>query len=167
MVKRIALLGLGVFVIASILFAIHLFYQPEPAPLVLLNYGRTLSFEYHDVKPYVLKKEGHAYLFFCDGGVDCQYVNDNMLAPLAKQIKAADFNDLTFVDMSKVAETMSPAKLFDDWGISKYPAFVAVHVEEGQKTIENTLQWDFAAPFSKEDIKQWMIDNDIWKGPID
>lgn len=167
MIKRIAFFALALFSIASIIFAMHLLFQPTPAPLVLLNYGRTLSFEYSDVKPYVLKKEGQAYLYFCDGEVDCQYVNDNMLAPLVKQIKEADFNDLIFVDMSNVAKTMSPAKLHDDWGISRFPAFVAIKVEDGQKIIENSLEWDFSNPFSKEDIKAWMVLNEIWKGPID
>ena len=167
MVKKILYSGLIVFFMASVMFAIHLFYQPQPAPLVLLDYGRTISFDYEDIDGYVKNRDGKHYLFFCDSSIDCQFVNDNYLKPLTNEVKESDFVDLIFVDMSHVREDISPTRFLNDWGFSTYPAFVAISVEEQQKTIDNVLQWELSNPFSKADIKQWMIDNEIWKGPID
>lgn len=167
MVKKFLYSGLIVFFMASVMFAIHLFYQPQPAPLVLLDYARTLSFDYDDINQYVKARDGKHYLFFCDASIDCQFVNDNYLRPLSKEVRESDFPDLIFVDMSLVKEDISPARLQNEWGFTRYPAFVAISIQEKQKTIDNVLQWNLSSPYSKADIKQWMIDNEIWKGPID
>lgn len=167
MFKKILYSSLIVFFMASVMFAVHLLYQPQPAPLVLLDYGRTLSFDYEEINNYVTSNDGKHYLFFCDASIDCKFVNDNYLRPLSSEVKESDFVDLIFVDMSNVREDISPSRLLNEWGFSTFPAFVAITVEENQKTIDNSLQWNLSDPFSKADIKQWMIDNEIWKGPID
>ena len=167
MLKRLLIYCLVLFFMASLLFTLHLYYQPQPAPIVLLDYGRGLSFDYDDIQDYVSRREGNHYLWFCDGGVDCKFVNDNMLRPLVNQVKEEDFMDLVFVDMSNLRQDVSPSRLLSDWGFSTYPAFVSITIEENQKTINHVLQWSFSDPFTQADIKQWMIDNEIWNGPID
>jgi hypothetical protein len=166
---RIRLLIIATFFIisGSIFYAAYLYFQPTPAPLVLVDYARSISFDYDDVNQYIISRDGMHYLWFCDGDVDCKFVNDNMLRPLAAQVRSDDFPELIFVDMTNVRSDISPARLNIDWGFTSYPAFVAVEVAEGQKTIVNTLMWTPRAPFGRDDIRQWMIDNEIWKGPID
>ena len=69
--------------------------------------------------------------------------------------------------MTRVRDDTSPARIFNNWGFTHYPAFVAIEIIEQEKTILNTLEWSVSEPFGKTDIKQWMIDNEIWMGPID
>ncbi len=164
---RLFILAALLIFFGSIFYAAYLYFQPTPAPLVLVDYARSISFDYDDVNEYVISRDGMHYLWFCDGNVDCKFVNDNMLRPLANQVRSEDFPELIFVDMSNLRSDISPARLNSDWGFTLYPAFVAVSVENGEKTIVNTLVWTPREPFGRDDIKRWMIDNEIWKGPID
>lgn len=165
--KRILLLLIAVALTGSLLYTLYLAYQPTPAPLVLIDYARVLSFDYNDVNDYIIERDGTHYLLFCDDGVDCKFVNDNMLRPLSKEVKEDDFPALIFVDMTQIRGDTSPARIFKNWGFTQYPAFVAIEVIEKEKTILNVLEWSVSEPFSKAQIKQWMIDNEIWRGPID
>lgn len=167
MVKRILLILTAIALMGSLLYTLYLAYQPTPAPLVLIDYARVLSFDYNDIKDYITNHEGKHYLLFCDDGVDCKFMNDNMLRPLSKEVKEEDFPSLIFVDMTQVREDTSPARFFNAWGFTHYPAFVAVEVVNKEKTILNVLEWSVSEPFGKAQIKQWMIDNEIWKGPMD
>lgn len=168
MVKKILIILVALGLASGLFYTLFQLYQPTPAPLVLINYARVLSFDYEDINDFVINRDGKHYLFFCDDSVDCQFVNDNMLRPLSKEIKDEDdFPSLIFVDMTKIREDMSPARLFNKWGITQYPAFVALEVSEKEKTILNVLEWSVSNPFSKDQVKQWMIENNIWKGPIE
>lgn len=163
---RILIITTILIVVSTIFYAGYLYFKPSPAPLVLVDYARVLSFDYYDINDHISKEDKTYYLWFCDGGVNCKFVNDNMLRPLSTQIRTEDFPDLIFVDMSNIRSDISPARLNNDWGFTSYPAFVTVEMQQGQKTILNTLFWTPAEPFGKNEIKQWMIDNGIWKGPI-
>ena len=165
--KRILQLLIAFTLVGSLLYTLYLAYQPTPVPLVLIDYARVLSFDYNDVNDYIIEREGKHYLLFCDDSVDCKFVNDNMLRPLSKEVKEEDFPELIFVDMTQIRDDTSPARIFNSWGFINYPAFVTVEIVEKEKTILNVLEWSVSEPFGKAEIKQWMIDNEIWKGPID
>ena len=166
-VNRIWLVLITLFSSALLVIVyIHAYFQPTPVPLVLIDYARSVSVDYNDILE-TIKQEDNVYtLWFCDASVDCIFVNDNMLRPLSRQVRQEDFPDLIFVDMSLIRSDISPARLNQSWGFSSYPAFVAVEVKEGEVTILNVLQWNVRTPFGQQELKQWMIYNNIWKGPV-
>lgn len=164
--KRMFLMLASLFM-ASLLVIVYMqqYFQPTPVPLVLIDYARSVSIEYNDILDHIKEQDGKYYLLFCDGGVDCVFVNDNMLKPLSREVRQEDFPDLIFVDMSLVRSDISPARLNQLWGFTSFPAFVAVEVVEKQVNVLNVLQWGGRTPFGKAELKQWMINNQIWKGP--
>jgi hypothetical protein len=66
--------------------------------------------------------------------------------------------------MTYARQNISPVKFKQVWGFSSYPAFVAIEVSEGQILINSVIEWSVNNPIGKEDVKNWMIENDIWKG---
>lgn len=147
---------------AMILYAYN-YFKPLPAPLVLIDYAKSTSIPYNDLEGYVAE-DGKYYLWFCDASTDCTFINDTALRPLANEIKTGEFPEITFVDMTYARQNISPVKFKQVWGFSSYPAFVAIEVSEGQIQINSVIEWSVNNPIGKEDVKNWMIENDIWKG---
>jgi hypothetical protein len=161
--KYFILSAITIVLTAVILFAYN-YFKPLPAPLVLIDYARSISIPYNDLTEYLTNEDKTYYLWFCDGSTDCTFINDNALRPLANEIKSGEFPEITFVDMTFARKDISPARLKQLWGFTAYPAFVTITVTEGNITLGSTLQWGVNEPIGKEDVKNWMIENGIWKG---
>ena len=151
-------------VLSAMLLYTYNYFKPLPAPLVLIDYARSFSIPYNDLSDYLISEDGTYYLWFCDASTDCTFINDNSLRPLANEIKAGEFPEITFVDMTYSRKNISPARLKQLWGFTAYPAFVTITVSEGNMSIGTVLQWGVNDPIGKEDVKNWMIENGIWKG---
>ena len=160
--KYLLAAAISVVLSAMILYAYN-YFKPIAAPLVLIDYARSISVPYNDLEDY-LNEDGKYYLWFCDGSTDCTFINDTALRPLANEIKTGEFPEITFVDMTFARKNISPARLKQLWGFTAYPAFVAIEVLEGQRLINSVIQWGINNPIGKDDVKNWMIENDIWKG---
>lgn len=160
--KYFIIAALSIVLTAMILYAYN-YFKPLPAPLVLIDYAKSTSVPYNDLPEY-LNNDGKYYLWFCDGSTDCTFVNDTALRPLADEIKTGEFPEITFVDMTFARKNISPAKLKQLWGFTGYPAFVAIEVTESQMKIGPVIEWGVNNPIGKEDVKNWMIENNIWKG---
>lgn len=160
--KYLVVAAISIVVSAMILYAYN-YFKPLPAPLVLIDYAKSISVPYNDLQEYI-KSDGNYYLWFCDGSTDCTFINDTALRPLADEIKTGEFPEITFVDMTFARENISPFRLKQLWGFSAYPAFVAIEVNEGQTVIGSVIQWGVNNPIGKKDVKNWMIENEIWKG---
>jgi len=161
--KYFVFAAISIVLTALILYAYN-YFKPLPAPLVLIDYARSTSVPYNDLNQYLENKDGKFYLWFCDGSTDCTFINDTALRPLANEIKMGEFPEITFVDMTYARKNISPAKLKQLWGFTTYPAFVAIEVLEGQMMIGSVIQWGVNNPIGKNDVKNWMIENGIWRG---
>jgi hypothetical protein len=150
-------------VLSAMIWYAYNYFKPLPAPLVLIDYAKSTSIPYNDLETYLIN-DGKYYLWFCDGSTDCTFINDTALRPLANEIKTGEFPEITFVDMTYARKNISPAKLKQLWGFTAYPAFVAIEVKESQLMINSVIEWGVNNPIGKEDVRNWMIENDIWKG---
>lgn len=160
--KYFVIAAISIVLSAIILYAYN-YFKPLPAPLVLIDYAKSTSVPYNDLPGYLVT-DGNYYLWFCDGSTDCTFINDTALRPLANEIKTGEFPEITFVDMTFARENISPVRLKQLWGFSAYPAFVAIQVTEGQMLIGSVIEWGVNNPIGKNDVKNWMIENSIWKG---
>ena len=158
-------ISLIVILIVGLFIGAYIYFKPKKAPIVYLGSGTEFSFNYTDIERYLLKQEGKYTLWFCDGEVNCAFVNDHIMGNLIKKYPKNDFKDLIFVDMSHVRKDLSPAILHQKWGFSVYPAFVIVEVTEGQIAVIDWIEWSNNATFTSEDLKQWFIEHELWKGP--
>lgn len=161
--KYLILSAITIVLTAVILFAYN-YFKPLPAPLVLIDYARSISIPYNDLTEYLISEDKTYYLWFCDGSTDCTFINDNALRPLANEIKSGEFPEITFVDMTFARKDISPARLKQLWGFTAYPAFVTITVFEGNITIGSAMQWGVNEPIGKDDVRNWMIENGIWTG---
>jgi hypothetical protein len=62
---------------AMILYAYN-YFKPLPAPLVLIDYAKSISIPYNDLEGYIAE-DGKYYLWFCDASTDCTFINDTAL----------------------------------------------------------------------------------------
>ena len=152
-----------IVVLSAITLFAYNYFKPLTAPLVLIDYAKSTSVPYNELETY-LANDGKYYLWFCDGSTDCTFINDTALRPLANEIKTGEFPEITFVDMTYARKNISPAKLKQLWGFTAYPAFVAMEVKESQLMINSVIEWGVNNPIGKDDVRNWMIENDIWKG---
>lgn len=162
--KRITLSALLIMVAIALLAGLHNYYQPKPAPLVLINYARSISIPFENAEKEIASSTGRQYYWFCDGSVNCHFLNDNVLRPLADEIKASEFPEFTFVDMSNIRKDISPGRLKATWGFSAFPAFVALEYKDNKIVIHSVLEWRNSAPIGRNELRNWMIENGIWRG---
>lgn len=157
------LLYIGLFTIFCMVSA-YIYFQPKEADVVEDNYiAAEHNLTYANAKDHVLQDNKIHYFWLCDvNNPDCTYVRDYVIKPLAEESKNTDFEILEYVDFNEAPE--SEHYRVQNWGIKKYPAFLAVQNVDGKMTILSSLSWDKDFPFDSDDLKKWMYDNDIWHG---
>lgn len=162
--RRILLIApIVIVLIATAMFLYNLF-APEPAPIVLIDYARSVSIPYDQAEDFLKNREGVQYLWFCDASVDCLFVNDNALRPIALESRTSDFVEFVFVDMSNLKRSVTPSRLNSQWGFSNYPAFVSLQYVENEKEILSVLQWEYHNPIGLDNLREWMKENNIYQG---
>ena len=113
--------------------------------------------------------EGTHYVFFCRAdNPDCTYINDYVFKPLTEELKVPALDSFEYYDLAPLGENYPAAKLKSQWGFESYPAFVSLTVNaDGSQNINNILSWNKEDPLDADDLKRWMIDNQIWTGIIE
>ena len=109
------------------------------------------------------------YYYFCDTqNPDCIYINEYVLKPLTVILEVETITSIEFVDISLLSVDWTPTRLKENWGFDNYPAFVASKTKIDNTTeILSILQWQDENPLDMEDLKKWMIENQIWTGIIE
>ena len=94
-------------------------------------------------------------------------MNDVLLKNLAAEMKVESFDFLEFVDVESVYSEWTPSKLKQVWGFENYPALVAARdLGNGFETL-NVIEWTEATPLDEISIKNWLILNELWDGPVE
>lgn len=142
-------------------------YVPAAAPVSALRAAITdgqVSENTQDMTPV-----GQHYYYFCKvENPDCVYINDYVLKPLAESINVSSFDVLEYYELNTLPCDYPVTKLKSQWGFESSPAFVSLNYNaDGTTTIHSVLQWNKEDPIDQETMKQWMIDNQIWSGPVE
>lgn len=114
----------------------------------------------------ILRENKEYYLWFCDVNDDsCKYLEREYINPFLKKLDVDSFIDLTKVEID--LSSLSKEKLKSKFNIESKLAFVKAIKENGVITYENALSWDDEKPFSKDDLKAWLYENNIWQSTYD
>ena len=94
-------------------------------------------------------------------------MNDVLLKNLAAQMNIDSFEFLEFVDVVENYGDLTPTKLKQTWGFENYPALVAAEDLGNEFEILNVIEWTQESPLDEKAIKDWMILNELWDGPVE
>ena len=68
--------------------------------------------------------------------------------------------------LNSLEQNMETKQITSEWGISSYPALVAVHIKKGKIVTDNELVWNPDLPFTAMDIEQWLSLNGLYNFDI-
>lgn len=118
---------------------------------------------YDSLKSYV--EEGsssvHYFFFFSDNDTNSIYLYNTVFTTVNNDINKELTSLIEIVDVSELDETLEITKLNEDWGVSTYPSFVAVSVDNGEITINNKLEWKSDKSITATDIEAWLKENGL------
>lgn len=164
MFKRLLYTVLTLLVIYSTAIVLYRINEPENNTAVFSAFSSSVMLDYDTLSAYTKNSGASAthYYFFCSSeNADCLYVENTVLKDTAAMTHL-DLNQLIeFVDVTPLENSLNINRLKADWGISHYPAFIAVHNENGKINIENTLEWDPERPLNAEQLTSWLADNGL------
>lgn len=190
MFKKIITSALVVVWISSLALAGYRLFEPKAAEAIIENkvslasvdaQGRSVdngepaqetfsSYSFDDsMEADVVEEDTYHYYYFCsEEDADCLYINQYVLKPLAETLEVEQIDILEYVDISTLPSEWTPLRMKNQWGFDDYPAFAAVlTTPAGERTILSVLQWDANNPMDTEALKNWMIENGIWTGPVE
>ena len=72
---------------------------------------------------------------------------------------------IEYVDITDLVENMDYNRLYTDWTVSSFPAFVAVKNDNSEIKIENTLEWTDDNPISSQTLISWLELNKLYNAP--
>lgn len=170
MLKKIIIGSMVLIFIGSWSFFGYRLLEPKmatPVQEIYVNVSSELNLTSNTVNEYMLGHEGIEYYYFCKtDNADCDYVNENILKPLAKEVNLTSFDMIQYVNMTDFDDDTSQTKMRNLYGFQSYPAFVSAKTDKGTIEIISVLQWDKNLPFDGSDLKEWMINNAIWQGEV-
>ena len=101
--------------------------------------------------------------YFCSKNNDnCDYINNTVLKNLAENLLVTELDFIYYVDLS-AASTTAAAKFNRQWGFTQYPAFAIIDSSVDPYVIVSSLGFVHETPFNSDDVKNWLIKNNIWQ----
>lgn len=139
----------------------------EEMMLSSVNVDNT-DYIYNEITTQIENGINHFY-FYSSNDKTSQYLDLNVIKPLARSINEENFNTIAKIDLINIIENEYDFRdLESDFGFSSFPLYLTINInEDGTLEISNQLQYDENKPFSQNDIKNWMLDNNCWPGPVE
>lgn len=166
--KKIKIILTGFIILSSLLvYAIKQTKAKELNSNVrqISNLDET-SINYLNFEKELFIEDKDYYLWFCDLEDDsCKYLDNEYIQPILKTLRAEEFENLIKVDFS--TSEMSKEKLRSKYNVESKLAFVKATRENGVITYSDALSWDDEKPFSKEALKNWLYEHNIYQNTYD
>ena len=168
MLKRIMFTLMALLAIYSGAVVVYLGNKPELAETSAFaqNSGSTLY--YDTLRDYTLNSGASAthYYFFCTSeDNNCAFVEDTVIRDTERETGLTLSSLIEYVDITDLVENMDYNRLYTDWTVSSFPAFVAVKNDNGEIKIENTLEWTDDNPISSQTLTSWLELNKLYNTP--
>lgn len=180
MIKKTITSGLVLVWISSVALAGYRCFEPKAAEAIIENKtavalvdakGKSIEDTNSSVATLSMdeNEQSYHYYYFCSiDNDDCLYINDYVLKPLAATLDVDTIDIIEYVDLSTLSSEWTPQRLKNQWGFDAFPAFVAVQSSSnGNQEILSVLQWNAENPIDQDSLRNWMIENNIWTGPIE
>lgn len=119
---------------------------------------------YASLKEYIVsagESSEHLLLFYSPYDSDSEYVRSTLLSEAAKRTSMDISSMIEVVDVSGVRSENLMSALSKDWGLSNYPAFAVVHLENNNPVVISKLEWSSSSPLTAQSIISWLKDNGI------
>jgi len=139
----------------------------EEMMLSSVNVDNT-DYIYNEIVEKIESGINHFY-FYSSNDRTSQYLELNIINPLARSINEEQFDNIAKIDLINIIGNEYAIRDLEAYfGFSNYPVYLTIEInEDGSFLIDNQLEYDETKPFSQTDIKNWMLDNDCWLGPVE
>ncbi len=156
-------LSILAFIVMSMLLSIlYLFFQPKEVEIVEFNHYNSLHVDYLNIKEHI-GNDTKAYFFCSFENADCIYTDTEIIPALLDIANTDVFDQIYFVDITEINENILPSALKDHLGFSNYPAFALLSYENDKIQVHSVYEWRDDSLFTAQNIKQWMVENQLWK----
>jgi len=159
MLKKIMFTLLTLILIMSGAVILYRIFEPETQSTVT-----SAKLDYDSLYEYLTSSsEGSAHylLFVSEESIDSQYVLDSLLSSVQSDTGTQIGRIIEAVDITELERSMRTYKLKEDWGLTYYPSFLAVEIQDGVPVVQSSLEWNPDAPLSVEQVEEWLEDNGL------
>ncbi len=153
---------LSIIVLVMISALVYLFFKPEEVELVEFKHYNDLHVDYLNIKEHI-GNETRAYFFCSAENADCVYTDTEIIPALLDIANTDVFDQIYYVDITDINENILPSALKSHLGFSNYPAFAVLSYENEKIQIHSVYEWRDDSVFTAQNIKQWMVENQLWK----
>lgn len=159
-------LKLGLFLAMLIITPVYLYFYFSPKAVENEpTLAKSASLTYSEFLKNVDAYHGEFLLYVKNSKDDNSYLESNLLGALLNE----NPNDNVSVDIitldTSLEKDLTVTRLKDRLSIENTPGFVHVSIENGKINVKNTLPYYHEEPFTKNDLKDWLFNEDIWSGP--
>lgn len=119
---------------------------------------------YASLKEYIVsagESSEHLLLFYSPYDSDSEYVRSTLLNEVANQTELNISSMIEIVDVSGVRSDNLMSDLSNDWGLSDYPSFAIVQLQNNEPVVISKLEWTSSSPLTTQEIITWLKDNSI------
>ncbi len=125
--------------------------------------------DYNSLKEYLVSTgEGAVhYLYFYSADDDTSvYVKNTVITSVENMTSLQFTRILETVDITELDREMKTNKLAEDWGITSYPAFAAIVMENGVPVVKSKLEYTKDHPLTAQDVVTWLQENGLYTGTL-
>ena len=125
----------------------------------------TDKIEYTEFTDSLKNRFGKHLLFITEDCEDANYVENSILTPLS----LIDENALPKIIKIDTTNTknLTVTQLKNNYGIETTPAFVYIEVMDKKIEVIDAIVYHEDAPFTQNELKTWLFENNLWDGPYD
>lgn len=161
MQKIIRLLLLLFVLITLVGVLLFNYFKPNEQVLEPFDSLNVVKIDYIDLLNQV--NETPKAFFFCTlNNQNCTYTENEIIEPLLKSASSQRFEQIYFVDVEELNQNVLPSAIKERLGFSHFPAFALLSKVDGKINILSVLEWNDAMNFTQYDLKNWMIQNQLW-----
>lgn len=161
MIKLIRLIFLLLVLITVVGVILFNYFKPDEQVLEPFDGLNYVKIDYIDLLNQV--NDSPKAFFFCTlDNQNCTYTENEIIEPLLKSASTNRFDQIYFVDVKELNQNVLPSAIKERLGFSHYPAFVLLSKSDGKLNILSVLEWNDAMNFTQYDLKNWMIQNQLW-----
>lgn len=144
-----------------IIVALFFYFMPTEQELGIFDNLNEQKIDYKDLNNH-LNESVQAYFFCSEENQNCIYTHNEIVKPLILSASTERFNRIFYVNAEELDENVLPSAIRNRLGFSHYPAFVTLSIVNNKIVVHSVLEWNDDMNFTKVDLKDWMIQNDLW-----
>ena len=161
MKRYILTLSTLLILIVGLSVSLVIFFQPKPQNTITFDRLYPTQIHYRNFERYVDKVD-RAYFFCSLDSINCQYVYQDILVPLMNVAGTERFEQIFFVNADILKQDILPSAIKNRLGFEEMPAFVILRKEQNRIVYRNVYAWSDSNPMTLNQLKLWMIDNNLW-----